>query len=257
MKKFISVVFLLISFCIVASSQKKLGDYIDIDGVPAFIFYLDQSGEHGLAMSIPKVPSMKKMGKKAIRRSLDALVMQGIMTSEQAEIFANEEGISVITSKKNKEMKPLYEELVANMSDYGKNNMEQVCKLCEEKGLSLQEYFPAFWAAKKKGEGWYIPGDKELELFAVFFCGGLGKANGLGATKWIKRAGVLSDNALVVTGLGMQSFYSELYSSTIHNSSSGFRMLAQTKVTLPSAKWWYDLYDRSSGNKEVCFVHEF
>ena len=34
-------------------AQKNLGDYIEINGVPAFVFYLDQSKEHGLAMSIP------------------------------------------------------------------------------------------------------------------------------------------------------------------------------------------------------------
>ena len=39
MKKFISIITLLLTVGIEASAQKKLGDYIEFEGVPSFVFY--------------------------------------------------------------------------------------------------------------------------------------------------------------------------------------------------------------------------
>lgn len=63
MKKFISIIVLLLTISIGALAQKKLGDYIEIGGVPAFVFHLDETREHGLAMFQhtiypPKNPSL-------------------------------------------------------------------------------------------------------------------------------------------------------------------------------------------------------
>ena len=48
---FITFALILIT-CIGANAQKKLGDYIEINGVPAFVFSIDQTGEHGLAPTL-------------------------------------------------------------------------------------------------------------------------------------------------------------------------------------------------------------
>ena len=50
MKRLLFMFVLMLTISIGTFAQKKLGDYIEFEGVPAFVFYLDQSGEHGLAM---------------------------------------------------------------------------------------------------------------------------------------------------------------------------------------------------------------
>jgi len=82
MKKLLFMFVLMLTISIGTFAQKNLGDYIEIDGVPAFVYYLDQTKEHGLAMSIPAFD--EKGGKKT-----DKLVKKGLMTNEQATIFKN------------------------------------------------------------------------------------------------------------------------------------------------------------------------
>lgn len=53
MKRVLSIGVLILAVSIGTSAQRSLGDYVEIDGVPAFVFSLDETGEHGLAMSIP------------------------------------------------------------------------------------------------------------------------------------------------------------------------------------------------------------
>ena len=85
MKKFISIIVLLLTVSIGALAQKKLGDYIEIDGVPAFVFSLDGTGEHGLAMTIPKNNHAFGLGKysKRMTKVIDKMSEEGKLSSEQ------------------------------------------------------------------------------------------------------------------------------------------------------------------------------
>ncbi len=62
MKRLLLMFVIMLFISTGAIAQKKLGDYIEIGGVPAFVFSLDGTGEHGLAMSIPAFDA--KGGKK-------------------------------------------------------------------------------------------------------------------------------------------------------------------------------------------------
>ena len=259
MKKFISIIVLLLTVSIGALAQKKLGDYIEIDGVPAFVFSLDGTGEHGLAMTIPKNNHAFGLGKysKRMTKVIDKMSEEGKLSSEQVthlKDYFNSSGTAIIF-KKDKELKPLYTELVERLTNDGKANAEQVSLFCDEKGISMKDYFPTFFAAKELGEGWFLPGDNELEQLAVFYLGGLGKSNGLGALKWDKQRKLKSDNELVQEALFWITS-GRLYSSSMHEPKAGFRKLAWAFIKL-SAKNYLDIYDRVPGDVDICFVYEF
>ena len=259
MKKFISIIVLLLTISIGALAQKKLGDYIEIGGVPAFVFHLDETREHGLAMTIPRNNHAFGLSKysKRMTKVIDKMSEESKLSAEDVahlKEYFNSQGTAIVF-KKDKELRPLYTELVGRLSDNGKANAEQVHAFCEEKGISMKDFFPTFYAAKEQGEGWFLPGDKELEEFAVFYLGGLGKDNGLGALKWDKQRKVKSDNELVQEALFWIT-RGQLYSSSMHEPKAGFRKLAWTFIKL-SAKNYLDIYDRVPGDVDICFVYEF
>lgn len=249
MKKFISIIVLLLTVSIGALAQKKLGDYIEIGGVPAFVFSLDGTGEHGLAMSIPAFDT--KSGKK-----VDKLVKKGLMNNEQATIFKNNplgqfngQGIG------GKKSKDVFVDLMDRLSDNGKTNQEQIVAYCKEKSISLKDIFPLQYWANNLGEGWFIPGDQELTYFAEFYFGGLGKNNSLGI-KFQYHAKDLCSNELIQESLFRMVFFG-LFSSSCHHADAGFRKLRCEMVQM-SGKHWLEIFDRYSGQAPlVCAVHEF
>lgn len=250
---------LILVGCIGADAQKKLGDYIEINGVPAFVFSIDQTGEHGLAMTIPRNNHTFGLSKysKRMTKVIDNMSEEGKLSSEEVahlKEYFNSQGTAIVF-KKDKELRPLYTELVGRLSDNGKVNAKQVNAFCEEKGISMKDFFPTFYAAKEQGEGWFLPGDKELEELAVFYLGGLGKSNGLGALKWSKLPKMKSDNELVQEVLTWIT-RGQLYSSSMNEPKAGFRKLAWTFIKL-SAKNYLDIYDRVPGDVDICFVYEF
>ncbi len=249
MKRFSITFALLLIICIGASAQKKLGDYIEIGGIPAFVFSLDGTGEHGLAMSIP---AFEEKGLKKV----DKLVKKGLLTVEQAEKLKgnllgsfNRQGSGI---KKSEE---LFAGLLDRLTDNGQNNQEQIVKYCEEKGISLRKVFPMQYWAKNLGEGWFVPGDQELTAFADFYFGGLGKKHSLGI-KFQYHAKDLSSNELIQESLSRMVFYG-LYSSSCYHADAGFRKLRCEWVPM-TGKHWLDIYDLCSGQASlVCAVHDF
>lgn len=248
MKRTNVILGLILTIC-VSTFARQLGDYIEIDGVPAFVFYLDSSGEHGLIMSIPAFDA--KGAKKA-----DKLVKKGIMTNEQANIFKNNP-IGEINNQGigGKKSKDLFVGMIGRLTDKGKNNQEQILAYCEENGLSLQEKFPMQYWAKNLGSGWFIPGDYELTLFAGFYFGGLGKNHSLGI-KFQYHAKDLCSNELIQESLFRMVFFG-MFSSSCNHADAGFRKLRCEMVAM-SGKHWLEIFDTYSGQDPlVCAVHEF
>ena len=249
MSRLLSLAILSLTISIGLSAQKKLGDYIEIGGVPAFVFHLDETREHGLAMSIPAFDA--KSGKK-----VDKLVKKGLMTNEQAAIFKNNSlgqfNRQGIGGKKSKDM---FVGLMDRLTDNGKTNQEQIIAYCNEKNISLKDIFPLQYWAKNLGEGWFIPGDQELTYFADFYFGGLGKNNSLGI-KFQYHAKDLCSNELIQESLFRIVFFG-MFSSSCHHADAGFRKLRCEMVKL-SGKHWLEIFDRYSGQDPlVCAVHDF
>lgn len=248
MKRLLIIV-LILNAAIGALAQKKLGDYIVIDGVPAFVFSLDQSGEHGLVMSIPAYDA------KSVKKT-DKLVKRGLMTTEQATKFKNNPlGKFNSQGSGGKKTEELFAGLIDRLTDNGQTNQEQIIAYCEENRISLQERFPMQYWAKNLGEGWYIPGDNELTEFAKFYFGGLGKKHSLGI-KFQYHAKDLCSNELIQESLFRMVYYG-LFSSSCHHANAGFRKL-RCEMTQLTGKNFFDLFDYSAANNSmVCAVHEF
>ena len=236
-----------------------LGDYMEIDGVPGFVFSLDESGEHGLVMSFPELTEKK------LKKFSD---------------FYGEAGTRLCIPGKDpkkvkvssKDMKSYQDDLVTLLSDEGKQNKAIIADYCKEKNLDYTIFKGQDFAAHL-GEGWFIPGDKELTLFAEFFIGGLGEDHGLkGVKAFVNRHKELSNDPKVQFVLQQVAFYGIL-SSTIKESKWGFRALTRYEKTLPLPKTWLELDEKIRINPNggvpiyksiedykylnTCAVHEF
>ena len=244
----------------ISSFSQKLGDYMEIGGVQAFVFYLDETGQHGLAMSMPALSPKQLKG-------IDKYVKKSLMTETQAEFLRNGnisldlDAYKKAGKLKKEAKKALVEELIPSLSDKGKKNALAIATYCETKGFSMKDDFPWEYWASQLGDGWYIPGDAELERFAEFFCGGLNKQNGIGAVKWASQYKNLTSDERVQHALGYIGM-TGLMSSTAKFADSGFRTLHKVSTTMPS-KAWYELLDNLIGkDKEMagvktCAVCEF
>lgn len=248
MKRASVILGLMLTICVSTFAQ-QLGDYIEIGRVPAFVFYLDETGQHGLAMSIPAYDA------KSVKKT-DKLVKRGLMTTEQATIFKNNPlGKFNSQGSGGKKSEELFTGLIDRLTDNGHTNQEQIIAYCEENNISLQERFPMQYWAKNLGEGWFIPGDNELTEFAKFYFGGLGKKHSLGI-KFQYHAKDLCSNELIQESLFRIVFYG-LFSSSCHHANAGFRKL-RCETTQLAGKFWLELFDYSTANNAmVCAVHEF
>ena len=56
----------------------ELGDYMEIDGVPSIVIYVDASGEHGLVMSATAHDSKEA---KVIKKYLDNILITSYIIS--------------------------------------------------------------------------------------------------------------------------------------------------------------------------------
>lgn len=255
MKRRTIIFTLMLITCIGAFAQKKLGDYIEINSVPAFVFYLDQSGEHGLAMSAPAL-SPKQL-KKA-----DKYIQRGVLTKELADrlIFNNGtldlENYKKADMLKRKSKEALFTDLISHLSGDGKQNAIAINEYCKNRNLSLKDNFPWEYWAQQLGDSWYIPGDNELTMFAEFYAGGLNKKNKYSLAQYKK----LSEDERVRDML-MHITFIGLMSSTAKFPEYGFRTLHSISTKLSSP--WFELLDNLNGaTKETCgvvtcAVHEF
>lgn len=257
MKRANAILGLMLTICVSTFAQ-QLGDYMEIGGVQAFVFYLDETGQHGLAMSMPALSPKQLKG-------IDKYMKKELMTETQAEFFRNgNKTLDLDAYKKagmlkKKAKETLFGDLIPLLSGDGKNNALAIASYCQEKGLSMKDNFPWEYWASQLGDGWYIPGDNELEKFAVFFCGGLNKSNSISAVKWYNQYKHLSDDKRVQYYLGYIGMIG-LMSSTAKHAESGFRTLHKISTMNKS---WYELLDVLIGkDKEMsgvktCAVHKF
>ena len=65
--------------------------------------------------------------------------------------------------------------------------MKSLAAYCTEKSIDMSSYFfPESWAIQL-GEGWFIPGNYELELLSKHFIDGLGEKNHIPMLKFMDR----------------------------------------------------------------------
>lgn len=188
MKKFLFTLLVMLLNVVASQAQNlKLGDYVVIDDVPSFVFYIDDSGRHGLVMSMPAIPAREAKKKDKYDKQVDKYLEEEWLSTSMAEKYKNGTlscggGLtgftkwSTIEGSKFVGYNPTIPDgLKGNLGDDGKANQEAIINYCKENGISLAENFPYQSWATQLGEGWYIPGSNELELFAKFYFGGVGE----------------------------------------------------------------------------------
>lgn len=239
---------------------KKPGDYIEIGGIPAVVFHTDSTGEHGLALSWPAY-RVDKFKEKDIQK----LVEDSILTQEQADkltsIAIDMKSYKKAGKLKKKEKEKRFTDLVPMLTDYGEENMLAIQQYCKDKNLSLKDNFPCQYWAMQLGEGWYIPGDNELELLATYFYGGLNKKNALSSGDYQARVMEFwnkntCEKIIISRAIGWDNRAVGLISSTAKVPKHGFRFLINIETWF---KHWCEIFDggRDEDSLTICAVHKF
>lgn len=129
MKKIMMTLVAMIASTMMVNAQTyKVGDLYDVNGLKGIVFKVDDSGQHGLIMSLDDCDDswcVIKLNKKDTKH-------ESIPTDTEA-----------------------FDE------NDGQKNMDVIEKYINETGISW-DYFPLMKWARELGDGWYIPAKNEL-----------------------------------------------------------------------------------------------
>ena len=176
----------------IAAKAWEVGDFYDQDptGVPALVVYVDESGEHGLIMApqaftdkdykdfCKEIDKSKEKYEKAaekLSKKMGAIDLRENEYSQVVNWLQTAPRYYFEKVKNNKITKSVYAEIATMTNEYGMENQNAIIAYCKEKNIDLETYFFATTWAIQLGEGWFIPGNHELELFSMNFSEGLGK----------------------------------------------------------------------------------
>lgn len=203
MKRFIFTLFILCTA--LTMHAYEVGDWFieEATGMPVIVVYVDQSGEHGLLMapsggytqakSIPKsIKSLQQYKKKndarEQKRSRANAMKHGIDVTPMDEYIAQSNelfdavvawlpNIPLMSDSKIKELeeKKMLRNIASKMTGNGQHDQQVIIDYCEENGINMAYYFYAIDWCRQLGEGWFIPGNEELELVVSSFTPGIGK----------------------------------------------------------------------------------
>lgn len=189
----------------IAAKAWEVGDFYDQDptGVPAVVVYVDESGEHGLIMSpfafTDKLyqqwqkkktfaKNKKFYDKWYVNQPRKKLAKEsGDLAAFDAIIEENNRKYGIVMAwlenaprlydgkLKEKEERKALEGFASQNSEFGEENQKALIAYCQENNVDMTQYFRQNDWAMQLGEGWFIPGNHELELFNKYFAEGVGK----------------------------------------------------------------------------------
>lgn len=242
-KSFLFIAALVLSM---AAKAWEVGDfYVDEQtGVPALVAYVDKTGEHGLIMS-PRAYSEEGFQKslktfeankkwaqkdiakryKAVKKSKNAeqiAAMEKQMEQQNAhyalllDYLAHAPRISS-SPWKEKEERAMISKLSAQNNEYGEQNQANALAYCQENNIDRATYFPQYEYAVSLGEGWFAPGNHELELFSKFFVDEMGEAHRISAKEKLAMDKALREK---LGPMGDWLAYNCFYATTLIRSST-------------------------------------
>lgn len=153
-------------------AQYAVGDVYEKDEVKAVVFYVDESGEHGLAITLAR-----DLTKGEIKKAqLEAKAKMKAMTKEEKlQMKAQKKSAVADLKQLNERAKGYYLDLESRTTVEGKKNAQIIKQYCAEKGIDMKTFFPNHCWAESLGEGWFIPGEKEAALYADYISFGVGE----------------------------------------------------------------------------------
>lgn len=177
----------------------------------ALVVYVDESGEHGLLMSPTALRDGSLILKYAAKNA--GMSVEDFIAAMPMPIMARGEKDSKI-SKVMKEM------MSQNLNGTnGVENCKNIADYCESNGLPMEAYFPEMSWAASLGEGWFIPGTDELEIYANVIAQGVGKANSAFEKNPENKGKIAKVNGLSIAGninyiyFGLAYFQNQFFQS--------------------------------------------
>ncbi len=250
----------------------KIGEAFVKDGVPCVVINVDESGQHGMAMSLVPKPKALKAAKKTGEHKW--FYIRKKLTGKDKKLI-NEYRAEYYNRNKCESLKIRVSGVAAPTrtvtSLCGKENMKNVIDYCNEKGIAMEMYFPEYHWAQSLGDGWFIPGAEEMEMFIKIYgyeAFGIKHAQGISAhakstksalnnyTSSLKELAD-SDDTSCFQDAFLPAFVA-IQSSTMVNSGktaeSSFLLEMMQGLT---GKSWYDMALSSKFKPYVCAVCEF
>ena len=74
-----------------------------------------------------------------------------------------------------REERKAIEEIASQNNEYGEDNQKSVLAYCHDNDINMSKYFYQQEYAMNLGDGWYAPGNYELELFSKLYVEEMGK----------------------------------------------------------------------------------
>lgn len=146
-----------ICFCTNVSAY-ELGETMIVDGYPAMVIYVDESGEHGLFMT----------GTALTEEQFTNMQGETTISGEYAMPYISYPDKINVDGKLKKLLKS---KLLPNIGGNGVENMQAINQFCEENSLDMATYFPLEHWATQLGDGWYIPSADEIKYFRMLITG--------------------------------------------------------------------------------------
>lgn len=169
MKKLILIAMAIIAG-LNAQAQYKIGDVIEKDGIKAVVIKVNGDGSHGLMLKLEKISTLKEMKEQA--KNLRA---EGGVSKEDSRALFKQYKKEVINNDSVQNLRKHHMLAVCEETTLdGKHNFEVIEKYCADNGIDMLDIFPDFAIVKNLGEGWFIPGDKELAYIHNFISRGFG-----------------------------------------------------------------------------------
>lgn len=199
---------LFLYFCFISvtifASAWEVGDWFveETTGMPVLVIYVDQSGEHGLLMApaggyttkkslmhdIKSIQRTKKRYNQVLQKRWKAeYVKHKVDFTYMDEYISQSDELfnAVIAWLPNMplqsdsripeiEERKMLRNIAPEMTGNGQHDQQLIIDYCEQNGIDMSYYFYSIDWCQKLGEGWFIPGNEELELFASSFSAGLG-----------------------------------------------------------------------------------
>lgn len=252
----------------------KIGEAFVKDGVPCIVINVDESGKHGLAMSLVPKPKALKAAKKTGEHKW--FYIQKKLTGKDKKLI-NEYRAEYYNRNKCESLKIRETRFTAPTrtvtSLSGKENMKNVIDYCNDKGIAMEMYFPEYHWAQSLGDGWFIPGAEEIEMFIKIYgyeAFGIKHAQGISAhAKSTKTAlNTYTSSLQELADSDDTSCFQDAYppmfttiqSSTMVNSGKTAESSCSLEMTQAlTGKSWYDMTRASSSPLKpyVCAVCEF
>ena len=205
MKKIILMAAVLVTS--LTAKAWKVGDFYPNDptGVPAAVAYVDETGEHGLLIS-PVLFTQSELESMLKRKEKEMKTQEKLMNKSMAKmgidltaIPGGQEALESVKIPYNKTIeflqqnttikdwkshdkghkaelfKKYIDDLAAGNSEYGEQNTKAIFDYCAANSVDMELYFPAFSYAARLGDGWFVPGNYELEQISKVFVDAVGE----------------------------------------------------------------------------------